>query len=815
MKHRSIPATLFATTALGAAIAMPATAQQDQAPRRASALTLEEVIVTAQRREEAAQDVPISIAVFTQKQLDNANITNSSDLANVTPSLQTNNRFGGENALFSIRGFTQELRTTASVGVYFAEVIAPRGANSSSSGDGAGPGDFFDLQSVQVLKGPQGTLFGRNTTGGAILLTPTKPTDQLEGYLEGSAGNLDMWRGQGVINVPVGDRFRFRLGIDHQERDGYLDNISDIGPDKFADVDYTAIRFGAVIDITDNLENYTIIRNTQSQTNGYPGSVFACNPTGDLGFLCVPDLDNREAEGKNGFYQLYNFIPNPVSQQDLSQIINTLTWDISDTLTLKNILSYAELETKSRSSIFATDWRWPPVYNPAVTTQPFIFQQVGLSTGRPTTDQKSMVAEIQLQGNNFDGQLAWQAGLYWEKSEPKNDYGSQSPAIVSCLQSTVTSPNPEDFRCNDILGALAGGLSVGSVESAPGGVTYENPAAYTQGTYDFNERWSLTAGIRFTKDKTKGYVNDHIYKFPGNPSPVNYYPYSSETFERRTPKTNSDKPTWLVDVDYKPTEDILTYAKYVRGYRQGSVSIASVSGLDTFDPETVDNYEVGAKTQFSGPVPGTLNLAVFYNDFQDQQIQFGYFTPSGTGTTSVINAGSSTIKGVEVESTLQPFESLIFSLSYTYLDTHVDKLVLPELPPDVPFLNLNTSTAEGEDLSYAPHNKLNLTATYRLPIDAQYGDMNLSATYIYVDKMQAASRETSIYATMPDYELFNLNFDWEGIGGSPVDLSVFGTNVFDKKYTTYVAGLWLNGLETRQIGQPRMYGMRVRYNFEN
>ncbi len=117
MKHRSIPATLFATTALGAAIAMPATAQQDQAPRRASALTLEEVIVTAQRREEAAQDVPISIAVFTQKQLDNANITNSSDLANVTPSLQTNNRFGGENALFSIRGFTQELRTTASVGV--------------------------------------------------------------------------------------------------------------------------------------------------------------------------------------------------------------------------------------------------------------------------------------------------------------------------------------------------------------------------------------------------------------------------------------------------------------------------------------------------------------------------------------------------------------------------------------------------------------------------------------------------------------------------------------------------------------------------
>jgi len=283
--------------------------------------------------------------------------------------------------------------------------------------------------------------------------------------------------------------------------------------------------------------------------------------------------------------------------------------------------------------------------------------------------------------------------------------------------------------------------------------------------------------------------------------------------ERRSPETKNDKPTWLIDVDYKPTEDILTYAKYVRGYRQGSVSIASVSGLDTFDPETVDNYEVGAKSQFSGPVPGTFNLAVFYNDFQDQQIQYGYFAPSGVGTTSIINAGSSTIKGAEVEATLQPFDSLILSFNYTYLDTHVDKLVLPALPPDVPFDSLNTSTAEGEDLSYAPHNKLNLTATYRLPIDAQYGDMSASATYIYVDKMQAASTETSAYATMPDYELVNLNIDWERIGGSPVDLSVFGTNVFDKKYTSYVGGLWLYGFETRQIGQPRMYGMRLRYNF--
>ena len=128
-------------------------------PDRRTAQQLEEIIVTAQRREESMQDVPISITVLSQESITQANITNSSDLAIYTPSLKANSRFGNENATFTIRGFTQDLRTTASVATYFAEVVAPRGQSSQSSGDGAGPGSLFDLQNVQVLKGPQGTLF--------------------------------------------------------------------------------------------------------------------------------------------------------------------------------------------------------------------------------------------------------------------------------------------------------------------------------------------------------------------------------------------------------------------------------------------------------------------------------------------------------------------------------------------------------------------------------------------------------------------------------------------------------------------------------
>jgi iron complex outermembrane receptor protein len=153
---------------------------------------LTEIIVTARRTEENLQDVPISITVFNQQQLENRNIISAGDLAAYTPSLSVNENFGSQNSSFAIRGFVQDTGTAPSVGVFFADVIAPRAAsNGLPGGEGAGPGSFFDLENVQVLKGPQGTLFGRNTTGGDILLVPKKPTSELSGYVEGGVGNYD------------------------------------------------------------------------------------------------------------------------------------------------------------------------------------------------------------------------------------------------------------------------------------------------------------------------------------------------------------------------------------------------------------------------------------------------------------------------------------------------------------------------------------------------------------------------------------------------------------------------------------------------
>ena len=184
--------------------------------------TMNTIIVTAQRVEERLQDVPISMTVFNQQQLSDRNVTFASDLAIYTPSLSIDNQFGYDNTVFSLRGFSQALQTSPTVGVFFADVVAPRGGPiGRSGGDGAGAGDLFDLQNVQVLKGPQGTLFGRNTTGGDVLLVPAKPTSAPGGYVEVSAGNYDMERVQGVLNMPLNDNIRMRLGFDQQTRDGY------------------------------------------------------------------------------------------------------------------------------------------------------------------------------------------------------------------------------------------------------------------------------------------------------------------------------------------------------------------------------------------------------------------------------------------------------------------------------------------------------------------------------------------------------------------------------------------------------------------
>lgn len=812
-------------------IALSGTILSSCAVNSSLAQSQSDIIVTARRIEERLQDVPISITVFDQSQLDDRNVSSARDLAIYTPSLTANARYGTENTSFAIRGFTQEQRTTASVAVYFADVVAPRGGSGTTTGDGAGPGSFFDLQNVQVLKGPQGTLFGRNTTGGAILLVPQKPTAKVEGYVEGSVGNYDMRRFQAVFNTPLGESARFRVGVDRQKRDGYLKNISGIGPDDFGDIDYVAARASLIVDLTPDLENYTVMSYTRSDTNGQIPKMTNCYPTRGSAASVTGILSCNQiarSAGK-GYYTVDNGLEDAKLFIEQWQIINTTTWAASDTLTIKNVASYAQLKNKTRTEAFGTNWIIPSNFQGRPTGAlgglSATFVNIQHEPSLATTNQSTMTEELQLQGRSGNGSLIWQAGAYLELSDPLGRTGNANPSALSCAS--------QSYQCVDVIRELQKLIGQAAPSNSNGyqvGTTdYRNIGVYGQASYSLTDVLKVTAGIRYTWDRTRSSIQKSFYNYPDPTNPnlrvgqctngllrvaggITSDAQCNENFEQ-----NSKAPTWLIGLDFKPIDDIMLYAKYSRGYRQGSTNPFSVEGYNTYNPEKVDTYEVGAKTSWRGAMPGYLNVSGYYNNFTDQQVQTGFRDIQNRVAVNVaiVNAGKSRIYGAEVETGISPFKGFNLAGSYAYLHTKLLELATFPAPSTfIPGSFFNTpviTTIEGAPLTFAPKHKASATASYTLPLPETVGRVSLSATYTYTAKMIATYSGTQ--GTLPAYDLLNLNLNWNAIGGLPIDASLFATNVTKKKYLTQVVEQTSSGFVTKFLGEPKMYGIRLRYHF--
>jgi iron complex outermembrane receptor protein len=798
--------SLCITTSLVCWFAAPAAAQS--APAANTTADPGDIIVTARRVEERLQDVPISVSVLNQTQLSNRNIFNPQDLATYVPSLTASQQFGAQNTTFSIRGFTQDGNTAPSVGTYFADVVAPHGGvGAVPSGDGAGPGNFFDLQNVQVLKGPQGTLFGRNTTGGAVLLVPQRPTDKFEGYVEGSLGNYDMKRIQGVLNLPVSASVRLRFGVDHQTRDGYAINSSGIGPRDFDDVNYTAVRASMIVDLSPNLESYTVAYYSKSDTHGSLPKLFACNPGSAFAFLCQPQL----ASAKPGFFSVENDNPDAASRLREWQVINTTTWHESAALTIKNILSYGAFQDYLFNDLFGVNWTFPVPGNPS-----FPFSEVNSRPGSAIGRSSLLTEEFQIQGGVLDQRLTYQAGVYFEDSRPDGISGAQGPTLISCS-------NVFALQCTDYLGALAG-RPTGFVVDNTVQKSSTDLGVYAQANYKLTDKLKFTAGIRYTSDHSSSHGFYVDYNFPTPNTPVGFCQNTfvrspalpivspSDCEARYTQKSSA--PTWLLDLDYKPDENVLLYAKWARGYRQGDVVQNAPEGYNTFKPEKLDSYEVGAKTSFNGAVRGTLDVSGFYNKFDNQQLNIGFSSSENLAqpTEGITNAGKSRIWGAEVEATVTPFTGFTLDGAYTYLNT---KLLSITFPPTVPGSRYDTfapTSSVGDVLPLAAKNQLSLTGTYALPLPVDDGRVSVSATYSY--KSRQLITRASPFGTIAPIGLVNANITWASPFGEPFDLSVFVTNLTDKHYFSYVAGTYTTvGLENAQLGEPRMIGGRLRIRF--
>jgi len=847
-------------TAVALVLAAPAyAASTDEGANRE-----QPIIVTARRSEERLQDVPISMTVMNQTELTRNNITSTADLGSYVPSLSVNQQFGPEKASFVIRGFVQPYHTAPTVGVYFADVIAPRSLGPTTSGNGAGVGSMFDLENIQVLKGPQGTLFGRNTTGGAILLVPTKPKDELGGWVEATGGSYNQRRFGAVLNVPLSETFLVRASGDWNKRDGYIKNHSGIGPDRFRNVNYFAGRLSILAKLTPDLENYTIFSYSRSKTHGDVPKLSTCTDqdgnvgSSGLGALLWPaacaQVARQNARG-DGWWDVESNSANPLQLIKQWSVINTTTWNASDNLTIKNIASYSEYNELANFSLwgdnfsvftgfpysgpgsFPSDYFGIPLNGPPGT--PLATIRLQKSSNPWSTASGSFTDELQFQGET--GRLKWQAGAYIEITHPLGWNGGFATAFTNCSDILANICNPVYIPV-DLGGGIFFPYSVGSVVDANTKDWFNDKALYAQATYALTDTLSLTGGVRYTWDRMRdlaealnrtnnfyppnGAYCQNVLRFNTAPPGVSvnatnasqYAVYTTDpTVCDVTTKIKSSRPTWLIDLEYKPIPDMMVYAKWARGYRMGSITSNSI-GFETVGPEKLDLYEVGAKATFHGRISGYFNVAGFYNDFHDQQIgisptilpQYQGVIPNASPN---INAGHSRIWGIEVNSSFRLFESLKIDIGYTHLETKVLDIQLPtNIPPFYDPNHLNAQASIGDPLPLSPKNTVVISGTYMLPVPDAWGNISFGATFTHIDANWAEAPDATPTYLITEQNQLNLNADWRQIAGNPVDLGFFMTNVTNQGRIQFPSGAFNTiSADGGHVNEPRIWGFRLKY----
>jgi iron complex outermembrane receptor protein len=769
---RTLSTTLFACTA-AMALATAAQAQTAATPQAAAAQpaadsTLEEVVVTARRREERLQDVPIAVAAFTPERLQQAQVTTARQLVGMVPSLNVNSGNQRDFQRFSIRGQGATVGAGESVTVYFAE--APL-----SQFIAGGPGLYFDLENLQVLTGPQGTLFGRNTIGGAVLFTPKQPTDRNEGFVQAGGGNYKNTEFAGVANyAAIPGVLRFRASVDLRRREGFTTQVADNS--KLDAINYQTYRFGALYTPNDQISNYLVAQYTISDTSGTGISLLAVNPASAFGPALAPYLPQQQALG---IRKTLSTGPHWWFTRS-ALAVNTTTVKLTPNLTIKNVASFSRIRV---SGGFDNDG------TPVNATHFLRTHYAGQPSAFGENRNEYLTEEAQLQGNALDNKLNWVTGGFWQNTYP---YGYQE---INTVGGGVLSP------------------TISHVNST-------TKALFAQATLDLGvfseslDKLKFTGGYRYTWDTR------HYSAFAYN----SVTQVCTTDATKRVPNCAArfdgkfKAPTYNLTLDYKITPQILAYVTNRTGYKSGGFNTVINSQVPTsFAPEKVKDWELGLKADWRlGGVPIRTNVDIFQDKYKD--IQRSVFLPNpqqpGAILTYLANAAQATIKGFEGQVTARPADGLTVDLTYSYLDAKYDSypnfrdLSLPGTPLQQ-LVNLG-----GHRLPFAPKTKYGVNVRYELPVGQDlgrfdvYGGLSYQSHFLTTDQPQPA-----VYR-IGNYTLVNLGANWRDVGGQPIDIETFVTNVTNKKAIAAGQVFYYSiGAAAASFIEPRMYGVRVRYRF--
>ncbi|MDK2760240.1 MAG: TonB-dependent receptor [Sphingopyxis sp.] len=759
-------ALLLALASSASLLPAAALAQTETPPAEQASPTdgseLGDIIVTARRREENLQSVPIAVTAFTQEGIAQKGITDRTSLADNTPSLFTiNGGYPREAAFFALRGQGPAFGSTPGVLNYFAEV--PNSVNV----DGR-VGTYFDLANIQVLSGPQGTLFGKNATGGNILFEPVKPKDEFEGYVRVQLGNYDDRRIEGALNTPiVPGRVLLRIAGEVGRRDGYT---RDVGPNfagkDYDNLSYESFRFGLTLRPTDNIELYTMLRYYQSANNGGGTVIDAFNPAAgaDLGppFGFIPVLafhpgaativsEQRARGPRRVSYDLNQF-----SRTEYWQVINQASIELTDNIKLRNIISYSQFRNR-----YGYDYDATP------------FPLAGQSSRNiDTLAPNTFTEELQLQGTLLDDAIDFAVGGYLDRTTTKNPAGIEQYTFfpIGTLIPPIFGYFDNRNRSEAIFGQAT--VNLGKLSGALTGL-------------------SVTGGLRYTWEHS--FTSQTI----GAPPAV-------------SGSVDSKYPSYTATLDYDVTPGVHVYVTARDAYKSGGVNgpVPTGSAFRTFPPERLSDIEFGVKSQFSiGAMDVRANVAAYrgmYDNIQRTTVE-SVQTPSGPVLLNVTrSAAKGRIQGVELNVAVVPARGFTLNGSYSYIDARYT--VVADASAGA-ILN-------GAPFPYTPKHKYSIGGSYETPMGGA-GDLVLAVNYVRQTKVSTAQTNSSFYNFLPAYGLLNASVGLRDVGGRPIDLTLFATNITDEAKPVGVLDQYAGSSGTVGLTytEPRMYGVRIGYRF--
>jgi len=844
----TLPRLLIACASAAAA----GVAAQDATDPARGQLVPEEVIVTARKREELLQETPVAISAFSNEELRVAGIANTRDLQESVPGLVFSEQGNKAPSIF-IRGVGQKEANAAldpGVGVYINGIYIPRTDSQLL--------DVMDTESIQVLRGPQGTLFGKNNTGGALLVNTTLPnTDELDGEVSTRIGNYGRTDFKGSANIPlVEDTLAARVGLNRTRRDGYLESRYD--GQEYGDED----RWGATARVlwlpTDNFSSDLFYYWSKIEENGGGLTCFYQNPNGTFNTFTWPGFTEADSfrdrcetsERESGNDKL--IINGPTQFEMKSQILGlTLNWELGK-FDLKSITSWSHQDDLGIvDDSDGTDI--PGVSTGRLGVLGALQRSLDAGFGNypfPDDEERDQYSqELQLTSTAFDERLTYTTGLFLSREDIDNLIGGN-----------LVGYNGYSYKAD-------AATLIPKIIGTNSDLTNESYAIYFQGSYDVTDWYQLTLGTRYTNEKRKreatlyeadceaiveadlvpgaksnlcsfGVVNladpTGFYAKPPAFLPIRfveeYLTLDGNTIvaDNGVVKEDNDWSKWTPTVTNAftipdtyladtPIDSSLIYFTYSRGFKSGGFEMKGLE-ISEFDPEEVDNYELGFKIDaFDQRI--RFNSAFYYMDYDDIQIRI---TEQGISFADILlfidNAGAATIKGFEMELTALPLPNIILNATTSYTDASYDDFIASDVDTSVLPPVQSTVDRSDEDFAAIPKLTYSFSAMAILPTD--FGDFAPRLSMYYRDKLYtgldatAWDQEFRDRTTIDDVTLWNFRVGYTPPGREDIQVFLYCDNLTDENY---FQGGFSNteslGAGSYVLGEPRSYGIEASIAF--